>query len=156
LEEKMKKILLAVLGTAIAASAQAEGLSATQVEVMQKMIAGYAGTAKADAAKLKVKPPLPIEFSAESGRQFFLKTRNRDGGEEPACAACHTDDPRQPGKHVASKKPIAPLAPAANPDRFTNPAKVERNFAKHCEELYNRDCDAAEKGNFLTYLLSVK
>lgn len=152
----MKKILLLVLGTTIAASAQAEGPSATQVGVMQKMIAGYAEIAKAEALKSKSKPVSAVEFSADIGRQFFLKTRNRDGDEEPACSTCHTDDPRQPGKHVASKKPIAPLAPAANPERFTNPVKVEKNFAKHCEELYSRNCDAAEKGHFLTYLLSVK
>ncbi len=152
----MKKILLLVLGTTMVASVQAEGISATQTEVMQKLIAGYAEKAKAEAVKAKSKPVSVVEFSADIGRQFFLKTRNRDGDEEPACSVCHTEDPRQQGKHVASKKSIAPLAPVANADRFTSPAKVEMNFAQHCEELYSRDCDATEKGHFLTYLLSVK
>ena len=96
------------------------------------------------------------EFSAEKGKQLFLKTKNWEGEDAPSCSSCHTDDPRQKGKHAASKKPILPLAPISNPDRFTNATKVEKNFSTHCQEIYSRDCDPAEKGHYLAYFLSVK
>ena len=123
-----------------------------------KLIAGYNEKAKAEAAKAS-KPNKPVvaeAFSAENGRQIYLMKRNWEGDELPACAACHTDDPKSAGTHNETKKPIKPLAPAANPERFTDAAKVEKNFTTHCREVYSRDCTSAEKGHFLTYLLSVK
>jgi cytochrome c peroxidase len=149
----MKRVLLLAAAGMIAAPVQAEGISATQMEVMKSLTAKYADKAKAEAAKSKAK----VEpFSAEAGRQLYLKTRNWEGEEAPSCSACHTQDPKQQGTHASTKKPIKPLAPVANPERFTDAAKVEKNFAKHCQEIYTRDCDAAEKGNFLTYMMSVK
>ena len=60
------------------------------------------------------------------------------------------------GKHIVTKKPIKPLAPSANPERFSDVAKVEKNFEKHCLEIIGRDCTAQEKGNYIAYLLTVK
>jgi hypothetical protein len=152
-----RSILMLVLSGAFVVSAQAQGVSATQTETMSKLIANYAEKAKAEAAaKAKDKPYAVEPFSANNGRQIYLMTRTWEGDAQPACAACHTDDPKQEGKHIESKKPIKPLAPAVSPDRFTDPKKVEANFAKHCREVYGRDCSSSEKGHFLTYLLSVK
>lgn len=152
-----KTILTLLLSGLFAMSAQAQNVSPEQSAVMNKLIAGFAEKAKADAAaKAKGKPFAVEPFSAESGRQIYLMSRTWEGDEQPACAACHTDNPKNEGKHVESKKPIKPLAPAANPERFTDTEKVEKNFAKHCRDLYGRDCTAMEKGHFLTYLLSVK
>ena len=154
---QMKSILMLALTSAFALTAQAQGVSAKQSDIMNKLIANYADKAKAEAAaKANGKPFAVVPFSVESGRQIFLMTRTWEGDSQPACAACHTDDPKNAGKHIESKKPIKPLAPAANPERFTDVKKVEANFAKHCREVYSRDCTASEKGNFLTYLLSVK
>lgn len=152
----MKRALLLSLGVATAMCAQAEGISGGQADVIKSLMAKYAEQDKADAVKAKRKPIAVDQFSAEAGRQMFLKARSWEGDDAPACAACHTEDPKQQGRHAASKKPIQPLAPAANPERFTNAAKVETNFSKHCREIYSRDCDAAEKGNFLAYMLSIK
>jgi hypothetical protein len=154
---QMKSILILALTGAFALSAQAQGVSAKQSDIMNKLIANYAEKAKADAAaKAKGKPFAVEPFSVEGGRQIFLMTRTWEGDSQPACAACHTDDPKNEGKHIETKKPIKPLAPAANPERFTDVPKVEANFSKHCREVYSRDCTASEKGHFLTYLLSVK
>ncbi len=153
----MKSVLMLALTGACALSVQAQGVSATQSDIMNKLIANYGTQAKADAAaKAKGKPFAVAPFSVEGGRQIFLMTRTWEGDAQPACAACHTEDPKNEGKHIESKKPIKPLAPAANPERFTDVQKVEANFAKHCREVYSRDCTASEKGHFLTYLLSVK
>ena len=46
-----------------------------------------------------------------------------------SCTTCHTADPRQPGKTPAHRK-VDPLAPAANPERFTDLKKVEKWFRR--------------------------
>lgn len=152
----MKKASLFFVGAALALSVQAEGLSDKQKSVMTKLMEQYAAQDKPYADKAKRAQIKVSEFSADTGKQLFMKSRNWEGEEAPACAACHTEDPKQIGKHKASKKVIKPLAPVANSDRFTNVDKVESNFSKHCQEIYNRDCDPAEKGHYLAYLMSVK
>jgi len=152
----IKRILLLAFTGTMAASVQAEGLSGAQMETMKTLLANYAGQAKAAALKAKTKPITAEEFSAETGKKLFMTSRNWEGDEAPSCSACHTNDPRQEGVHASTKEPIKPLAPASNPGRFTSVEKVEKNFSKHCREIYSRDCDPAEKGHFLTYFMSVK
>ena len=53
-------------------------------------------------------------------------------------------------------KEVAPLAPAANAERFASPAKVEKWFKRNCQDVLERPCTAQEKGDFIAYLLSVK
>ena len=91
-------------------------------------------------------------FSAERGEQFFKSRRASDW----TCASCHTQTPVQQGKHAQTGKPIAPLAPSANPQRFTDPAKVEKWFKRNCNDVLQRACTAQEKGDVLQYLLSLK
>ena len=90
-------------------------------------------------------------FSAQRGEQFF----NARHGGDWSCATCHTSDPRQPGRHATTGKGIAPLAPATNPERFANPARVEKWFGRNCNDVLRRTCTAAEKGDVLTWLLSL-
>ncbi len=152
-------LLLALCTTlsTIPLSAYAQSISPSQTDTMKQLIAGYEVKVKTEAAKAAKGKPYTVEpFTVDNGRQIFLKSRNWEGEEQPACATCHTDDPKNEGKHAVSKKAIKPLAPVVNPERFTNAEKVEKNFSIHCRELYSRDCTAAEKGHFLTYLLSVK
>ena len=52
-------------------------------------------------------------------------------------------------------KAFSPLAPAANPGRFRNVAKVEKWFKRNCLDVLKRACTPEEKGDVLTYLLSV-
>jgi len=70
----------------------------------------------------------------------------------PACATCHTDNPAQTGRHVVTDKPIKPLAPSANAERFTDLAKAEKWFGRNCKEVVGRDCTAAEKADFVAFL----
>lgn len=90
-------------------------------------------------------------FSAPRGQQFFT---TRHGGEW-SCATCHGADPRQPGTHAATGKAIAPLAPAANPERFTSPARVEKWLRRNCNDVLRRPCTPVEKGDVLAWLLSL-
>lgn len=87
----------------------------------------------------------------ERGQQLFV-TRQRDW----SCASCHSAVPSQPGKHASTGKPIGPLAPAFNPERFTNAAKVEKWFRRNCNDVMGRECSAAEKASILSWLLTIK
>jgi hypothetical protein len=86
------------------------------------------------------------------GQQFFTGTHGR----EWSCASCHGAVPTQAGKHAATGKPVAALAPAFNPERFTDPAKVEKWFRRNCNDVVGRECTAAEKADVLGWLLTLK
>jgi len=88
-------------------------------------------------------------FSAKRGEQLFQFTH----GGEWSCASCHTANPLAPGRHAKTGKPIAPLAPAANAERFTSLATVEKWFKRNCNDVIGRPCTAQEKGDVLAYLL---
>lgn len=91
-------------------------------------------------------------FDPERGRQLYSKQAASDW----SCATCHTEDPRSPGEHCETHKKIQPIAPGANPDRFTDAAKVEKWFKRSCKDVLGRECSTQEKGDFLTYLASLK
>ena len=97
-------------------------------------------------------PPTFAGFSAPRGEQFFRSTHGNDW----SCASCHTDNPAGAGKHARTGKAIQPLAPAANAERFTDPAKVEKWFKRNCNDVLARPCTAQEKGDVLTWLMQVK
>ena len=89
--------------------------------------------------------------SATAGQRFFV---TRHG--EWSCSTCHTSDPGTMGRHVVTGKPIAPLAPTANPERFRDAARAEKWFRRNCNDTLNRACTAAEKADVLAYLLSIQ
>lgn len=90
-------------------------------------------------------------FSAANGEKFFKSKHGNDW----SCSSCHGDNPAVPGKHAKTSKTIQPLAPAANAERFTDMAKVEKWFKRNCNDVLGRACTAQEKGDVLTYLLTV-
>ena len=104
------------------------------------------------AAQAKQENPSFAGFSAERGQRFYADTY----GKEWSCASCHRRSPAATGEHVATGKTLAPLAPAANPERFTRPDKVEKWFKRNCNEVLGRPCTAQEKGDVLAYLLTVR
>lgn len=99
------------------------------------------------AGEAKRENPAFAGASAQRGRAFFAATH----GKEWSCASCHTPDPVTAGKHAVTGKAIAPLAPGANPERFTSAAKVEKWFRRNCTEVVGRECSAAEKADFILF-----
>lgn len=91
-------------------------------------------------------------FSAQRGETFFKSAHGGDW----SCASCHTESPVAPGRHAVTGKAIAPLAPAANARRFTDPAKAEKWFNRNCNDVLKRACTPSEKGDVLAYLMSLK
>ncbi|HEX5364769.1 MAG TPA: DUF1924 domain-containing protein [Gallionella sp.] len=138
--KKLSYVLLALLALA-SISAQADVVTATKA----------AGDYGLWAKKLNPKSTL----SAEAGRAFYTK-KVEVAGKDLSCAACHTDNPANPGKHNETGKPIKPMAPAVNPQRFSNIQKSAAGFSKHCQDLYGKDCSPQDKGDFITYLLTIK
>ncbi len=115
-----------------------------RAETPQQLLDGYVAQARAQVAGY----PGP---SAATGGRFF-HTRHSDW----SCASCHTSDPTVPGKHVVTGKPIAPLAPSANAERFRDPARVEKWFKRNCNDTVGRACTSAEKADVMAYLMTLK
>ena len=90
--------------------------------------------------------------SAERGARFFT---TKQGGEW-SCASCHTEKPGQSGRHAKTDKAITPLAPAANAERFTDAAKVDKWFRRNCNDTLNRVCSPQEKADVMAWLLAQK
>lgn len=92
--------------------------------------------------------------SAERGKAFYHAEKPTPDG-KLACSSCHTADPRGAGKTRAGKA-IEPLAPAVNPQRFTDLKKTEKWFRRNCNDVLQRECTPAEKADFIAYLSSLK
>ena len=103
---------------------------------------------KADAAKT----PGFQDFSIARGEKFF---KDKHGGDWN-CESCHTKNPATQGKHAKTDKPIDPLAPAANAERFTEMKKVQKWFKRNCNDVLDRLCTPQEQGDVLAYLLTIK
>ncbi len=89
---------------------------------------------------------------AARGQTLFTSKHGKDW----SCASCHTALPTVAGKHASTAKVIGALAPAFNPERFTDPAKTEKWFRRNCNDVMGRECTAAEKADVLAWLISLK
>ena len=116
-----------------------------QAVVASDLLRGYETAARAQS-------PAFQGFSADRGGRLF---RTPQGGEW-SCASCHGETPTGPGRHAKTAKVIQPLAPGANPQRFTDAAQVEKWFRRNCGDVLKRECTAQEKGDILSWLVSVK
>lgn len=116
---------------------------------------GLAATALADTPA-QILERLQAEAGAvaspERGRQLYHGKFT--GGKVESCAACHTANPRDGGRHARTNKAIEPLAPSANRDRFSDPEKVEKWFKRNCNDVLGRVCTAQEKADFVAYVLA--
>jgi hypothetical protein len=134
LEEPMRSLLLTV----------ALCLPLPLLAAAAPILDGYRVTAQSESPGFK-------GFSAVRGEAFY----NAKTG-DVACATCHGASPKETGRHSTTGKDIQPMAPATNPQRFTDAAKVEKWFGRNCNDVLKRACTATEKGDFITYLQSVK
>ena len=100
----------------------------------------------------RTEQPAFAGFSIERGQAFFTQRH----GQEWSCSTCHTSDPRVAGRHAVTGKAIQPLAPVANAARLTDQAKVDKWLRRNCKDVLARECTAAEKGDVIAYLISLK
>lgn len=99
-------------------------------------------------------------YSAQAGQsaqvargEAFFKTSH---GQSWQCASCHGESPMSGGRHASTDKAIEPLAPAVNPKRFTDSAKVEKWFRRNCKDVLARECSAGEKADVLAWLITLR
>lgn len=116
-----------------------------QAQSLARLQAGYAVQAAREDPAFKA-------FSATRGQQFFQSKHGNDW----SCSSCHTLDPTRSGEHAVTGRAILPMAPAANPQRFTDAAKVEKWFRRNCRDVLGRECTAQEKGDVLAWLGSLR
>lgn len=86
------------------------------------------------------------------GEQFF----NAKHGKEWSCASCHDSPPNHDTKHIVTGKVIQALSPVRNSARFSDPAKVEKWFKRNCNDVLGCECEAQEKADVLSWLMTVK
>lgn len=137
----IRRVSFPAFGTFAAALGLALAILApvAQAATPSEMLSGY--TAEAG------KPADPAR-----GQKIFT---TRQGGEW-SCASCHGSAPGQAGKHASTGKAIKPLAPAFNPERFTDAAKTEKWFRRNCNDVMKRECSPAEKADVLSWLMTLK
>lgn len=131
-------MLLLLLGAAMA--------SAVQAGPREDLLARYAQEAKAN-------DPRFTSFSATRGQEQHLARHTSGKPDTPSCSQCHGDKPRNAGRTPTGKS-IEPMAVSATPTRYTDAAKVEKWFRRNCNEVLGRACTAAEKGDWLAYMIS--
>ncbi len=93
-------------------------------------------------------------FDAERGRKDWTRDGKEEDGKKINCTTCHGDDLSKAGKHHKTGKVIEPMAPSANPERFTDAKKIEKWFKRNCNDAWGRECTAQEKGDILKFLSS--
>ncbi len=116
-------------------------------ETPQQIRAAYASEAAATQPGFSA--------AAQRGERLF-RQQFTVTAKMPSCTSCHTANPLQAGEHVVTGKTIRPLAVAANGERFTDPAKVEKWFGRNCKEVVGRACTPAEKADFVAYMSEVR
>ena len=119
-----------------------------------------AGAGLAAAAHAATPAQLLADYAAQAGAaavpargQQLFTTRQ---GREWSCSSCHGAVPTQAGQHAGTGKPIAALAPAFNPERFTDAAKTEKWFRRNCNDVVGRECSAAERADVLSWLMTLR
>ena len=131
-------------------------LSALAILGMASAMAGAADSPASLMAQYAKQAGVPVSaLSAPRGAALYRTEHPGRDGQAVSCAGCHTANPVQPGRSRVGKR-IEPLAPAANPQRFTDAAKVEKWFRRNCQDVLQRECSAQEKGDFITWLSQAK
>lgn len=146
-------------------------LPAAKAGTVEELLGRYRAHAQAESPEFR-------GFSVEDGRSFYVRKHPLPVVGEVGCVSCHLDDPRRsvmrhrtkilcrachviddaehPDPLHAKKREIEAFAPVANPRRFSDPDLVEKWFQLNCGYLLKRPCTAVEKGNLLTWLLSLQ
>ena len=130
------------------------GPIATQGIVALALVLGSAAAVAATPAELLdgYRSAAGAALAPARGQRLFTTPQGR----EWSCSSCHGAVPTQAGRHAATGRPIAALAPAFNAERFTDSAKVEKWFRRNCNDVIGRECSAAEKADLLSWLLTLK
>jgi hypothetical protein len=127
--------------------------------MLLKLLSGFVLMGMALAVSAVTPQDLLKPYEAQSGKansargEKFFNTKH---GKEWSCASCHENPPNHDTKHIVTGKVIKPLAPSANPARFTDEVKAEKWFKRNCNDVLGRDCTTQEKADVLSWLMTIK
>ena len=127
---------------------------------LQTLLLVLAGIAHGTAALAATPAELQAQYAAEAaiqpsatrGEAFF----NQKHGREWSCATCHGTPPTRDGEHAMTRKRIAPLAPAFNPEALNDRTRAEKWFKRNCGDVLGRACSSGEKADVLAYLTGLR
>jgi len=94
--------------------------------------------------------------AARAATMWSATTPAPDGGPARSCTSCHPVDMRAAGQHVRTGEAIEALSPSVTADRLSDPAEVEKWFARNCKWTLGRACTPQEKGDFLVLIQGAK
>ena len=92
----------------------------------------------------------PSPANAQKGRQMWSQKSSINR----SCSGCHTNNLRNTGSHVKTKKRIKPMAPSVNSRRLTKVRKINKWLKRNCKFTYKRECSLDEKINFIEFIRS--
>lgn len=105
------------------------------------------------ATQVRATDPGFAAFSAARGEDLFRTEWSGGDPRTPSCTACHTDNPKNPGRNAKTGRPIDPVAVSVNPSRFTDAGDVEKQFTRDCKSVLGRPCTPLEKGDYITFMM---
>ena len=120
--------------------------------------------------KLAVLASMLIAINAEAAPQDALDLYQQQGASvadvqmgqqlwnkifgDRSCSSCHGKDLKAMGEHKKTQKPIKPMALSVNAERYQETKKIEKWFLRNCKWTFGRECNAQEKNNLLSWLIS--
>ena len=137
-----RNLITTLLAAALALTLSGAGIGGPREDQLSQ----YASAAKAADPKF-------AGFSAERGKTLHTQAFTGGKPDTPSCTSCHGKDTRAAGRNPSGKT-IEAMAVSATPARYTDPAKVEKWFKRNCNEVLGRECNAREKGDWLTFMLA--
>lgn len=106
-------------------------------------------------AQVRAMDPAFKGFTVEAGKKlYYMERMHTKKNKLRSCTSCHTKDPAKPGRTNVGKH-IDPVSPAVTPERFTEVKKVEKWFRRNCKWVLQRECTPREKGDYITYMMSL-
>lgn len=87
------------------------------------------------------------QINTENGKRLWYASQN-----QRSCTSCHGESPRSTGRHAKTRKPIQPMAPSVNPERYQDDKKIEKWFLRNCKWTLGRTCTVQEKADILGWL----
>lgn len=88
----------------------------------------------------------------KAGEVLWNKEFKDKKGKLRSCTNCHGSDLSKTGKHIRTDKPIKPMAPSINKQRYTKVKTIKKWFKRNCKWTLGRECSAQEQADILSYL----
>ncbi|MEQ9491003.1 MAG: DUF1924 domain-containing protein [Alphaproteobacteria bacterium] len=104
------------------------------------------------ASQARAADPGFTAFTTVRGEELFRTEWSGGDPRTPSCTACHSDNPKKPGRNAKTGRPIDPVAVSVNPSRFTDSGDVEKQFTRDCKSVLGRPCTPLEKGDYITFM----